>query len=55
MANYKRKRPRAQVRCTMCTSGRVEGNSRNLNKGVGRGPRASKPGFWPTVKDSTEQ
>jgi len=55
MANYKRKKPRNQVRCVLCTSGRVGGNSRNLHKGVGRGPRASHPGFWPTIKDSVEQ
>lgn len=49
MANYKRKKPRSQVRCILCTSGR------HVKGGVsvaGRGGRANQPKFWKTIKDS---
>lgn len=49
MANFKRKKPRAQVKCLICTSGRFAKNS--LSKGVGRGGRASQRKFWPTIKE----
>ena len=44
MANYKRKKPRSQVRCTMCTDARQ-------GKDDGRHPRKSKK-FWPKVEDA---
>lgn len=52
MANFKRKKPRSQVKCLLCTSGRLAKNS--LSKGVGRGGRANQRKFWPTVKDQEE-
>lgn len=48
MANYKRKKPRSQVRCTMCTSGRMLKAGKTV---VGRGGRAAQPAFWPSIKD----
>lgn len=36
MANFKRRKPRRKVRCTLCTDGRG-GNSKNVD---GRRPRA---------------
>jgi hypothetical protein len=50
MANYKRKKPRTQVKCTMCTSGRWLKAGKTL---LGRGGRAHQPAFWPKVEDST--
>ena len=47
MANYKRKKPRSQVRCGMCTDARG-GNS---NKTIGRHPKKAEK-FKPTVKEN---
>jgi hypothetical protein len=42
--NYKRRKPRRKVRCSMCTDGRA-GNS---DKAIGRKPRAQKK-FAPKI------
>jgi len=39
MSNYKRKKPRKQVRCDMCTDGR---NGNSMSQGTGRGSVAKK-------------
>lgn len=47
--HYKRKKPRTQVKCHLCTDARA-GNS---NKAIGRHSRMA-PKFRPTVKENAE-
>jgi len=42
MANFKRKKCRRQVRCTLCTDVRWRGNSSRRHKGQLRRPRNDK-------------
>lgn len=46
--NYKRKKPRTHVRCSMCTP--IEGRT-NSTKGQGRHPRKSRR-FWPKIEET---
>ncbi len=50
MAHYKRRKPRTQIRCAMCTSGRLVKHGVSV---AGRGGRANQPKFWPKVEDPT--
>lgn len=45
MANYKRKKPRTQVRCTICTPGR-DGNAGKVDDEAGAGRRVKGKRGW---------